>query len=97
MMIEAKVAVKAAFEFMNSFLAGYTDILLEEIELSDDDKFWNITLSAIPPPPPLPDKVMEQSVLAAAFQRPKDSRIYKSFSVNSSTGSVKSMKIRVLA
>ena len=92
-MIAVNVAVKSALQFMNQLLTGYMDIKLEEVEISDDEKFWNITLSAIPPPP---EEGPSQSPLATMF-KPKDLRTYKRFAVNATTGDVKSMTIRVVA
>ena len=64
-MIAVNVAVKSALQFMNQLLTGYMDIKLEEVEISDDEKFWNITLSAIPPPP---EEGPSQSPLATMFK-----------------------------
>ncbi len=51
-MIDARAAAKKAREY---FTRSYSDaangpILLEEVELTDDRKFWLITLSYTPPP-----------------------------------------------
>ena len=56
---------------------------LEEVELSDDEKYWFITLS-YPLPSPVP---------LLNLPPKKD---YKIFKIDSKTGQVRSMKIRKL-
>ena len=49
-MIDAKHAAAAAIVYFRD-LMGETkiaDILLEEIELTEDERFWLVTLSALP-------------------------------------------------
>lgn len=94
MYTETKNAVEAAIQYFGDVLPA-TDIRLEEIELSDDERFWSITLSGLlsaakdgPPGTPL--------TMADVF---KDShkRVYKVFVVEDQGCRVKSMKIRSLA
>ena len=51
-MLKAEVAVKKALEYFAELYPGAAGgpTLLEEVELTDDRKFWLITLSYTPPP-----------------------------------------------
>ena len=94
MFTEAKKAVEAAINYFGEVLPA-TDIRLEEIELSTDERFWNITLSGLlrtakdgPPGTPF--------TMADLFKNPPE-RVYKVFVVEDQGCRVKSMKIRSLA
>ncbi|HXX22729.1 MAG TPA: hypothetical protein VEO19_06240 [Terriglobia bacterium] len=79
-MIGVKEAVnKAAEYFADLYHDQFTNVLLEEVELSDG--YWLITLGYERPP------VMPRFGL-------KGPRAYKIFKVNGETGEVVSMKIR---
>ena len=60
---------------------GLSNIQLEEVELTDDGKYWLITLSY-----PVPSEI---AALNFNFKRK-----YKVFTIDRQTGDVKSMKIR---
>ena len=73
-MIDMKQAVQIALEFCRSLYAPekLTDFLLEEVELSDDEKFWLVTIGfdisqketgqpAAIPPAGTPAKTPEQT------------------------------------
>lgn len=83
-MIDAKRAAEAAREYMVSLYPStpFGNLQVEEIELSDDKKFWYITLSYLTPGGP-----------SFVFPQPKD---YKIFKINTDNGEVLSMKIRQL-
>ena len=92
-MIDIKNAVKAVHQYLESIqsLMGnpLNNLRLEEVELSDDNKFWIITLGYDKPEkdnPPL------KSINLDWFSFPV--REYKLFRVNSETGEVEAMKIR---
>lgn len=67
-------------------------VLLEEVELSEDDAYWLITLGF--------DNPHQRGPMAAALDplaelmRPREARIYKTFRLDAKTGRVVSMKIR---
>jgi len=88
-MIDFKAAIKKAIEFLDAVHANQNlrDVRLEEIELSEDDRFWNITLSYRRGMPP--------SGLAGALAG-ETPREYKVLAVRSVDGEVRSMKIRQL-
>jgi hypothetical protein len=93
-----KIDVKAAVTAANSYLQDMKDLMgvklenlrLEEVELSEDEREWFITLGFETPvrPTTLGNLTLGSSVL---YQRE-----YKLLKVNSETGEVKSMKIRSL-
>lgn len=79
--IDVEQAATNALNYFNKLYAGkgFTNIQLEEVELSDDDKYWFITLSYQP------------TVLDPIIKGPK---AYKIFQIDAYTGNVKAMKIR---
>lgn len=84
-MIDVKQAVNAAMkQFVDVFPPlGYTDLLLEEVELSEDDRYWLITLS-------YRERVEETFKVFA-------SKNYKTVKVDAESGQARAIKIRVLA
>ena len=94
MFTEAKKAVEAAINYFGEVLPA-TDIRLEEIELSKDELFWNITLSGLlPPAKDLPPGT--PPTIAEIFKNSHE-RVYKVFVVEDLGCRVKAMKIRSLA
>jgi len=45
-------AAKNAMRYLAGFVPGASDVRIEEVELSDDERFWLITLSFSPPDHP---------------------------------------------
>jgi len=86
-MIDVKQAAQSATVFFNELYRDQiaTNVLLEEVELIEDGKFWLITLSFELPP-----------TLALATFPIRAKRQYKTFKVDTQTGQVVSMKIREL-
>jgi len=85
-MISNKEAAQKAIEYLVNFYRDTKNLLLEEVDVSEDNKFWLITLSF--------DSTIPQSALDIAIG--KKSRDYKIFEIDKMTGEVKSMKIREL-
>jgi hypothetical protein len=84
--ITAKMAAQAAAKYLQDLVAinnGHP-ITVEETELSEDGKYWLITLGFVPVNPSL------------GFLMSGGSKEYKSFEISVSSGQVKSMKIRKL-
>lgn len=97
--IDVRDAVAAATEYFQAVrerIGNLKDLRLEEIELSDDEKFWFITLGfeIIPQNPPIPDTVRDP--LFPKINRKESKREYKIFKVDAKTGEVQSMKIRIV-
>lgn len=44
-MINAKEAANIAIEYLKSFYKGARNIVLEEVELSEEKKIWSVTIS----------------------------------------------------
>jgi hypothetical protein len=79
-------AANAAMKYFQSLFPRVRKVSLEEVELSDDEKFWMITLGFELPSdhPDIPSELLP----------PKTK--FKVFKVNAQTGEVLSMKIRSL-
>lgn len=85
-MIDVKQAAQSASNFIVGLYSNETisDVMLEEVELSEDGKLWLITLSFFTPPSS-PHIFLNNRV-----------KQYKIFKVDTDTGEVLSMKIREL-
>jgi hypothetical protein len=83
-MIDVKQAAQSASNFINGLYSNETisDVRLEEVELSEDGKYWLITLSF-----PLPASL-------GVVYLGGGGRQYKLFKIDADTGEVLSMKIR---
>ena len=84
-MIDVKQAAQTASTYFADLYAGQgvSGVRLEEVEITEDGKFWLITLS-------FPDRDPSPSNLFLAGTN----RQYKVFKVDATTGQVVSMKIR---
>ena len=84
--IGVKEAVQAATSAIRELLPGeeLNDLRLEEVEQSDDERLWLITLGFYPEPR------SELSPLVRPIRK------YKLFTVDAETGKVRSMKIRAI-
>jgi hypothetical protein len=100
-MIDVKQAVANAAGFLRETFEEneVRDVRLEEVELSADDKYWNITLSFVKRGyvrvPSLPER--EAARYGVPWDPPDDPREYKQFQVDVADGKVRSMKIRQLS
>lgn len=98
-MIEIKQAVKAAIDHISALYSGLRSLQLEEVYLSEDDRFWLVTLSFLA-------EADEEEVLSGPYgmlaeitkvtkgQTKRLVRKYKTLEVDQETGAVKAMKIR---
>jgi hypothetical protein len=83
-MIDAKMAATKAMEYFKELNPGWPDpILLEEVELTEDGKYWLITLGYFP-----------HSV--NPFQAIVPMKAYKVFKINTESGEVQSMLIKTI-
>jgi len=84
-MIDAKTAASKAYGYFQDLYSDKAPgkVLLEEVELTDDQTFWLITLSHEIPIPNL-------------AQLMGTTRAYKIFKIDANTGEVRSMKIRTI-
>jgi len=84
--VTAKQAAQAAAKYLNEVCTppAIENVLLEEIELSDDERYWQVTLSFKQYP--------SATVLSEVFDAAeKKLRVFK---IDTSSGKVVSMKIR---
>ena len=82
-MIDVRLATNAAVEYLKQFFPDVNNVQLEEVEISEDEKFWMVTLS-----------YDDTDRFGMTYNR---SRKYKIFKIDSNTGGVLSMKIRELS
>ncbi|MBH8552130.1 hypothetical protein I8751_07045 [Nostocaceae cyanobacterium CENA357] len=87
----AVVAAKKYFEDIQDMIGNsINDILLKEVELSENKKFWYVTLG-FSRPVAKSERTLIHDVISLANKYERD---YKIFTVDAETGEVKSMKIR---
>ncbi|MDB9323982.1 hypothetical protein PN483_18795 [Nodularia spumigena CS-591/04] len=87
----AVVAAKKYFEDIQDMIGNsINDILLEEVELSENKQYWYVTLG-FSRPVAKSERTLIPDVISVAT---KTEREYKIFTVDAETGEVKSMKIR---
>jgi len=87
--INVKQAVEIAAKHLQSLLPTAENPRLEEAEISEDDRFWLITLGFYDPNEP------KSGAEWALISGPR--RIYKIFKIDRATGEVRAMKIRETA
>ena len=95
-MVSPKEAVKSASTFFEETLPSVGDVRLEEVELSSDEREWQITLSGLLP---VPRQTKSQFDFGAELDKVLGSpseRVYKKFSVRRTDNAVLSMKIRAI-
>jgi hypothetical protein len=87
-MIDVKQAVKVSYDFVNQLYGSepLKQLTLEEVELTEDDRFWLVTLGLTRPEAALNP--------IEAFIMPKQKREYKIIKVRADSGVVQSMKMR---
>lgn len=73
-----------AVNYLKGFFPDVDKVQLEEIEITDDNKYWNITLSY-----ESQDTSVENSLWLG-----NRSRKFKIFKIGATSGEVRSMKIR---
>jgi hypothetical protein len=83
-MLDVKEAAQRASEYFAGLYSEQkiSNVQLEEVEISDDGKYWLITLSY----PVFPNELAPIQFLGK--------RKYKQFTIDAETGQVKSMKMR---
>ncbi len=94
--IDARDAVKSAADYLNHIkdLMGekINNLRLEELELSENQQLWVVTLGYDVPYTP---SGIESLMMTSGISGQKSSkREYKIFNVDAQTGAVQSMKIR---
>jgi len=87
-MLNVKDAARTAVEYFSQvFQNGYQNLRLEEVELSEDERYWYITLGFDSP------SQHQEGALSTAFTA-RPMREYKTIKIDAATGTVLSIKIR---
>ncbi|HEX8317965.1 hypothetical protein [Longimicrobium sp.] len=93
-MLTVKEAAQAAQDWVRDLYpkSALKHLRLEEVELSGDERYWNITLGWVEP-------AVRENALATALNSNARvlPRVYKTLVVDVESGAVKSMKIREVA
>jgi hypothetical protein len=94
-MIDVKQAVRSAMEFARELFGEQElrHLRVEEVELSEDERTWNITLGWVEP------AIREKYALVQGTDEgvQKLPRVYKLFTVDAERGTVRGTKIRYVA
>ncbi|MEN3333678.1 MAG: hypothetical protein V7641_3043 [Blastocatellia bacterium] len=89
-MLDVREAARKAAEYFASLYDAntYADLQLEEVELTEDEKYWLITLSYAYADP-------MSSAISTVLKIPSSKpRKYKQFKIDAATGKVQAMTIR---
>lgn len=81
--MDVKEATEKAVEHLKKFYPTVEKVQLEEVELTDDDKYWNIVLS-----------YENMEIIPLSYLQVGQQRTFKVFKIDANTGNVRSMKIR---
>ena len=97
-MIDSKEAVRRAFQHLNELLgtrelANLEDIHLEEFELSDDSRHWNVTLSYPVKKPHEGEEAPTPPGSLARFIADSPRRKWRTFTINALDGDLVAMKV----
>jgi hypothetical protein len=98
-MINVKEAVRIALDYLSQLYntSDFKDVLLEEVELSEDEKWWNITIGFSRPvysDNPMLASIEKINKIAGTQIKTPYKREYKLFKVAANDGRVGAMKIR---
>jgi hypothetical protein len=83
--MDAKQAIDIAINYVKAVYPNSSDFLVEEIEISDDDTKWKVTVS-------FPEISLKGELTRSLMGHP---RSYKIVTIDAKTGSVRSMKMRL--
>ena len=81
--MDVKEATDKAIEHLKKFYPTVEKVQLEEVELTDDDKYWNIVIS-----------YENMETIPLSYLQVGQQRTFKVFKIDANTGKVRSMKIR---
>jgi len=100
-MINVQQAIDSAFTFINTlYSTQLPGLRLEEVELSDDERRWLITMGFLEAADSAlvqqPTSAAEAFVRALRTTPSEPQRVYKRIEIDAATGEPKAMKIRQL-
>lgn len=94
---DAVTAAQHYFQSLKDLISDRVqDVMLEEVELSEDKRFWFVTLGFERPVAQRKNALSELLPAPALPPDYKYEREYKIFKIDAETGEVQSMKIREL-
>ena len=91
-MVDVKQAVSKAMDYLEDMyqIDQFKDVLLEEVDLSEDNKYWNVTIGFTR----LQDSTSGGPMATLIGQSAEFKREYKVFQIDSTTGDLRSMRSR---
>ncbi len=91
-MIDVKDAVQRAMQYLEEMYdtRSFRDVLLEEVDRSEDDRFWNVTIGFTRPQEPTSAGPM--AILVG--QQEEFRREYRVFQIDAEKGALHSMRSR---
>ena len=91
-MVDVKQAVGEAMDYLKDMyqIDQFKDVLLEEVDLSEDNKYWNVTIGFTR----LQDSTSGGPMATLIGQSAEFRREYKVFQIDSTTGDLRSMRSR---
>ena len=91
-MVDVKQAVAKAMDYLKDMyqIDRFKDVLLEEVDLSEDNKFWNVTIGFTR----RQDSTSGGPMATLIGQSAEFKREYKVFRIDAKTGDLRSMRSR---
>jgi hypothetical protein len=91
-MVDVKQAVAKAMDYLEDMyqIDRFKDVLLEEVDLTDDNKFWNVTIGFTRGQ----ESTSGGPMATLIGQSAEFKREYKVFQIDAKTGDLRSMKGR---
>jgi hypothetical protein len=91
-MVDVKQAVAKAMDYLKDMYAieQFKDVLLEEVDLSEDKKFWNVTVGFTR----RQESTSGGPMATLIGQSEEFKREYKVFQIDADTGDLRSMRSR---
>ncbi len=91
-MVDVKEAVGKAMDYLKDMyqIDQFKDVLLEEVDLSEDNKFWNVTIGFTRPQ----ESTSGGPMATLIGQSAEFKREFKVFQIDSENGALRSMRTR---
>ena len=91
-MVDVKEAVGKTMDYLKDMyqIDQFKDVLLEEVDLSEDNKFWNVTIGFTRPQ----ESTSGGPMATLIGQSAEFKRKFKVFQIDSENGALRSMRTR---
>ncbi len=91
-MVDVKEAAGKAMDYLKDMyqIDQFKDVLLEEVDLSEDNKFWNVTIGFTRPQ----ESTSGGPMATLIGQSAEFKREFKVFQIDSENGALRSMRTR---